>query len=52
VRVVDIDCTETGNSLPTPTLPTRICRVGRRGASTGGGAVGIPRLIAVTQPAY
>ena len=43
VSVVVIDCTETGDSLPTPTLPTWIWRVGRRGASTGGGAAGMPR---------
>src|SRR5919107_4204776 len=48
VSVVVIDCTEIGWSLPTPTLPTWICRVLRRGASTGGGASGMPRLIAVT----
>ena len=47
VRVVVIDWTETGWSLPTPTLPTWIWRVGRRGASTGGGASGMPREIAV-----
>ena len=47
VSVVVIDCTEIGDSLPTPTFPTRICRVGRRGASTGGGASGMPRLMAV-----
>ena len=47
VSVVVIDCTEMGDSLPTPTFPTRICRVGRRGASTGGGASGMPRLMAV-----
>ena len=47
VSVVVIDCTETGASLPTPTLPTLIWRVLRRGASTGGGAAGMPRLIAV-----
>src|SRR3954447_12950677 len=47
VRVVVIDCTEIGWSLPTPTLPTWIWRVLRRGASTGGGASGIPRLTAV-----
>ena len=52
VSVVVIDCTETGASLPTPTLPTRIWRVGRRGASTGGGAAGMPRLIAVMPSAY
>src|SRR5689334_23169514 len=43
VRVVVIDCTETGASPPTSTLPTLIWRVFRRGASTGGGAAGIPR---------
>src|SRR3954469_8574929 len=47
VSVVVIDCTEIGESLPTPTLPTWIWRVLRRGASTGGGASGIPRLTAV-----
>ncbi len=47
VSVVVIDCTETGDSLPTPTLPTLIWRVGRRGASTGGGAAGMPRETAV-----
>ena len=44
VRVVVIDWTEIGWSLPTPTLPTWIWRVLRRGASTGGGASGMPRL--------
>jgi hypothetical protein len=43
VTVVVMDCTEIGCSLPTPTLPTCSWRVGRRGASTGTGAVGIPR---------
>ena len=52
VSVVVIDCTETGESLPTPTLPTWIWRVLRRGASTGGGAAGMPRLIAVMASAY
>src|SRR6476619_5879867 len=47
VSVVVIDWTEMGWSLPTPTLPTWIWRVLRRGASTGGGASGIPRLISV-----
>src|SRR3954451_1087449 len=47
VNVVVIDCTEIGASPPTRTLPTRICRLGRRGASTGGGAAGIPRSIEV-----
>ena len=52
VSVVVIDCTETGDSLPTPTLPTWIWRVGRRGASTGGGAAGIPREIEVMPRSY
>src|SRR6478735_2356710 len=43
VSVVVIDCTLTGASPPTSTLPTLILRVGRRGASTGGGAAGMPR---------
>src|SRR5689334_23447916 len=43
VSVVVIDCTDTGASLPTCTLPTLIWRVLRRGARTGGGADGIPR---------
>src|SRR5919107_955719 len=47
VSVVVIDWTETGASPPTSTLPTLICRVLRRGASTGGGAAGIPRLTEV-----
>src|SRR3954466_2329838 len=47
VNVVVIDCPELGASPPTRTLPTRICRLGRRGASTGGGAAGIPRSIEV-----
>src|SRR5690349_17476721 len=47
VSVVVIDCTEIGASPPTSTLPTLIWRVLRRGASTGGGAPGMPRLIAV-----
>ena len=50
VNVVVIDCTETGDSLPTPTLPTWIWRVGRRGASTGGGASGMPRETEVMGP--
>src|SRR5699024_10709386 len=49
VGVVVIDCTLTGDSDPTPTLPTLICRVCRRGASTGGGDAGIPRLTDVTK---
>src|SRR5919205_2091559 len=47
VFVVHIDCTLTGDSLPTPTLPTCSCRVFRRGASTGGGDAGMPRLAGV-----
>src|SRR3954466_7913271 len=43
VLVVVIDCTLTGKSLPTPTPPTSSWRVLRRGASTGGGAAGMPR---------
>ena len=50
VSVVVIDCTEIGWSLPTPTLPTWICRVWRRGASTGGGAAGMPRGTEVMGP--
>ena len=49
VTVVVIDCTETGESLPTPTPPTLSCRVLRRGASTGttrsAGMLGRPRPI-------
>ena len=52
VSVVVIDCTEIGESLPTPTLPTWIWRVLRRGASTGGGAAGMPRLISVMASGY
>ena len=52
VSVVVIDCTETGASPPTSTFPTLIWRVLRRGASTGGGAEGMPRLIAVTWSGY
>jgi hypothetical protein len=49
VRVVVIDCTDTGAPPPTGTAPTMICRLCRRGASAGGGADGMPRLIAVTE---
>ena len=45
VGVVVIDCTEIVESLPTPTFPTLIWRVLRRGASTGGGADGMPSEI-------
>ncbi len=41
VRVVVMDCTETGASPPTATEPTWICRDGRRGASRAGTA-GMP----------
>ena len=53
VLVVVIDWTLIGASPPTRTLPTRICRVGRRGARTGAGAAGIPRFtdMAPTLPA-
>jgi hypothetical protein len=52
VGVVVIDCTLMGESEPTPTEPTLICRVFRRGARTGGGADGIPRLTEVTWTPY
>ena len=42
VGVVVMDCTDTGASPPTSTLPTRIFRLCRRGATTGGGRGGIP----------
>src|SRR5450830_842980 len=45
VGVVVIDWTLTGAPPPTSTLPTWIRRVGRRGARTGGGDSGMPRLI-------
>src|SRR3954469_19515130 len=51
VFVVHIDWTLTGKSLPTPTPPTWSCRVFRRGASTGGGAAGMPRLTGVAMTA-
>src|SRR3712207_9459284 len=47
VLVVVIDWTLTGKSLPTPTPPTSSCRVLRRGARTGGGAAGMPRLTVI-----
>ncbi|CAH0327908.1 hypothetical protein SRABI128_06583 [Microbacterium sp. Bi128] len=46
--VVVMDWTLMGESEPTPTDPTLIWRVLRRGARTGGGADGIPRLTEVT----
>src|SRR6187549_162657 len=51
VCVVVIDWTLTWESLPTPTLPTWIWRVLRRGARTSG-TFGIPRLMAGTVQAY
>src|SRR3954469_16554102 len=48
VRVVVIDCTDTGAPPPTGTEPTMSWRLGRRGANGGVGAAGIPRLIALT----
>jgi len=47
VCVVVIDCTLTWDSLPTPTLPTLICRVLRRGWRVSG-ALGSPRFTAGT----
>src|SRR5512141_507027 len=43
VGVVVIDCTDTGASPPTSTLPTVIFRLTLRGETTGGGSGGIPR---------
>src|SRR5258705_11652745 len=48
VSVVVIDWTETGAPPPTGTEPTMIWRLARRGASSGAGAAGRPRLMAVT----
>ena len=45
VTVVVIDCTLIGAPPPTSTPPTSICRVGRRGARTGGGRAGMPRAM-------
>ena len=50
VSVVVIDCTETGKSLPTPTLPTISCLVLRRSASTGGGVAGMPSMTPSLMP--
>src|SRR5262249_31281340 len=50
-RLVVIDWTLTGAPPPTGTEPTMICRLFRRGARAGGGAAGMPRLIAVTMAA-
>ena len=52
VSVVVIDWTEIGWSLPTPTLPTWIWRVGRRGDRTGGGRAGMPKPMEVMPSAY
>ena len=49
VGVVVIDCTDTGASPPTATLPTWILRLTRRGATTGGGRGGIPSETDMTQ---
>src|SRR5664279_5172815 len=45
VGVVHIDCTETGASPPTSTVPTAILRDLRRAETTGGGRGGIPSEI-------
>src|SRR5690606_31518278 len=44
VSVVVIDWTLIGAPPPTGTEPTMTCRLGRRGASEGGGEAGMPRL--------
>ena len=49
VFVVVIDCTDTGASPPTKADPTLILRDFRRGASTRGGAAGMPRLTVMGQ---
>src|SRR5918994_7458252 len=51
VGVVVMDCTDTGASPPTSSFPTRILRLTRRGAMTGGGSAGIPRETDM-RPAY
>src|SRR5690606_33275128 len=50
VGVVVMDWTLIGASPPTSTLPTLILRLARRGARTGGGAAGIPRLMGTLTP--
>jgi hypothetical protein len=45
---VVIDCTDTGASPPTRTLPTRICRDTRRRASGVWGGIGIPSETVMT----
>src|SRR5262249_42728106 len=52
VSVVVIDCTDTGAPPPTGTGPTMNCRDARRGARTGAGAAGIPRLTAVIEAGH
>ena len=56
VTVVVIDCTDTGESLPTPIPPTSSCRVLRRGDSTGttrsAGMLGRPRPMGVGPMAF
>src|SRR5580693_5798512 len=47
VRVVVIDCTDTGAPPPTGTEPTMIWRDWRRGASGAAGACGIPRSVLI-----
>ncbi|GLX47129.1 hypothetical protein Shyhy01_00790 [Streptomyces hygroscopicus subsp. hygroscopicus] len=48
VRVVVIDCTDTGAPPPTATGPTWIRRDRRRGATCRAGTSGTPRGTAVT----
>src|SRR5215469_16073243 len=45
VRVVVMDCTDTGAPPPTGIFPTMICRDFRRGARGSGGSCGMPRSI-------
>src|SRR5215467_7923422 len=45
VRVVVMDCTDTGAPPPTGTFPTMICRDFRLAASGSGGSCGMPRSI-------
>src|SRR5215472_7593465 len=45
VRVVVMDCTDTGAPPPTGTFPTMICRDFRLPASGSGGSCGMPRSI-------
>src|SRR5690606_35427580 len=50
VGVVVIDCTVTGASPPTSTLPTLILRDRRRSANTGAGIAGMPSCTALIEP--